>query len=276
MRLLSPSFARPWHGKPPERALIGDNGDVISGQVDPTAPVVTSGHAATWVDEDLPQVIADTVADLLGRPRARGWIHLFSAVTAVVGGAALVSAAAIQASPSAVWATLIYTATIVAMFSVSAVYHRVHWRSRSAEKWMKRIDHSMIFIFIAGCYTPFALLAMPPRSGIELLTIVYAGAAAGVALKMLWPSAPRRVGVPLYLLLGYVAIWFAGTLLDGAGVVALVLLVAGAALYNVGALLYGFSWPNPWPQTFGYHEFFHALTVAAAACHYVAVWVVVL
>jgi hemolysin III len=197
-----------------------------------------------------------------------------SAVMAIVAGGVLVSVAAIQASPRAGWATLIYTASIVAMFSVSAAYHRVSWRSPSAEKWMKRVDHSMIFIFIAGCYTPIALLAMPPRIGVQVLTIVYAGAAAGVDLKMLWPSAPRRIGVPLYLLLGYVAIWFARTLLDGAGVVALVLIVAGAVLYNVGAIFYGFSWPNPWPRTFGYHEFFHVFTVAAATCHYVAIWLV--
>jgi hemolysin III len=226
------------------------------------------------VDQDLPHVIADTVADLLGRPRARGWIHVVSAVMAIVAGGVLVSVAAIQASPRAGWATLIYTASIVAMFSISAAYHRVSWRSPSAEKWMKRVDHSMIFIFIAGCYTPIALLAMPPRIGVQVLTIVYAGAAAGVVLKMLWPSAPRRIGVPLYLLLGYVAIWFARTLLDGAGVVALVLIVAGAVLYNVGAIFYGFSWPNPWPRTFGYHEFFHVFTVAAATCHYVAIWLV--
>jgi hemolysin III len=231
--------------------------------------------AAVAVDEDLPQVLAGMVTGLLDKPRARGWIHLFSAAAALVAGAALVSAAAITSSPMAGWATLIYATTIVAMFSISAVYHRVRWRSPSAEKWMKRIDHSMIFIFIAGCYTPIALLAMPPRIGMQVLMIVYVGAAAGVTLKMLWPSAPRRVGVPLYLLLGYVAIWFAGPLLDGTGVVALVLLVAGAVLYNVGAILYGLSWPNPWPRTFGYHEFFHLLTVGAAACHYVAIWMMV-
>ncbi len=246
--------------------MIGDNCDVITAQVHPTVPVLTTGHPATG---------AGTGVDLLDKPRARGWIHLFSAATAVVAGAALVSVAATKASATAGWATLIYTATIVAMFSISAVYHRVRWRSRGAEKWMKRVDHSMIFVFIAGCYTPIALLAMPPRTGVQVLMIVYAGAAAGVTFKMLWPSAPRRVGVSLYLLLGYVAIWFARTLLDGAGVVALVLLVAGAVLYNVGAILYGFSWPNPWPRTFGYHEFFHVLTVAAAACHYVAIWMVV-
>jgi len=274
-RICTPADRRE---SPPERPLTGDNSDVINapGPADPTVPVPTSGHAATIVYDDLPQVVVDTVADLLGRPRARGWIHLFSAATAIVAGAALVSVAAIEASPRARWATLIYAAAIVAMFSVSAAYHRVHWRSPSAQKWMKRVDHSMIFIFIAGCYTPIALLAMPPRIGMQVLTLVYAGAAAGVALKMLWPSAPRRICVPLYLLLGYVAIWFAGTLLDGAGVVVVVLLVAGGVLYNVGAIFYGFGWPNPWPQTFGFHEFFHAFTVAAATCHYIAIWVVVL
>jgi hemolysin III len=230
---------------------------------------------AAGVDEELSQVLADMVTDLLDKPRARGWIHLISAGTAAVAGPALVSVAAITSSPMAGWATLIYATTIVAMFSISAAYHRVQWRSRGAEKWMKRIDHSMIFIFIAGCYTPIALLALPPRIGMQVLMIVYAGAAAGVTMKMLWPSAPRRVGVPLYLLLGYVAIWFARPLLDGTGLVALVLLVAGAVLYSVGAVLFGFSWPNPWPRTFGYHEFFHLLTVAAAACHYVAIWMVV-
>lgn len=230
---------------------------------------------AAGVDGDLPQVLADIVTDRLDKPRARGWIHLVSAAAGVVAGAALVSVAAIKSSPMAGWATLIYATTIVGMFSISAVYHRVQWRSRDAEKWMKRVDHSMIFVFIAGCYTPIALLAMPPRIGMQVLMIVYAGAVAGVTLKMLWPSAPRRVGVPLYLLLGYVAIWFARTLLEGAGLAALVLLVVGAVLYNVGAILYGFSWPNPWPRTFGYHEFFHVLTVAAAACHYVAIWIIV-
>jgi len=240
------------------------------GAADPTV----RAPASTRVYDDLPQVVVDTVADLLGRPRARGWIHLFSAATAIVAGAALVWMAAMEASPRAFGAILIYAATFIAMFSVSAVYHLVHWRSQSAQKWMKRADHSMIFIFIAGCYTPIALLAMPPRIGMQVLTLVYAGTGAGVTLKMLWPSAPRQVCVPLYLLLGYVAIWFLGTLLDGAGVGVVVLLVAGGVLYNVGAIFYAFGRPNPWPQTFGFHEFFHAFTAAAATCHYIAIWAV--
>jgi hemolysin III len=168
--------------------------------------------------------------------------------------------------------TLIYTLTIVAMFTVSGTYHRVHWHSTRARTWMKRLDHSMIFVFIAGSYTPFALLALPEHSGWTLFWIVWGGAMAGVLLKMCWPTAPRWVGVPLYLLLGWVAAWFIGPILDGAGVTAVVLLIVGGALYSVGGVLYGLKWPNPWPETFGHHEFFHACTAVAAICHYIAMW----
>jgi hemolysin III len=245
--------------------LIGDQRDVTA-LSDPVAPVV----------DDLPQGLADTVAELIGRPRARGWIHLCSAVTSIVGGLALVLVAGLTTSLTGLVATVIYTVTIVAMFSVSAIYHRKHWHSPAALKWMKRLDHSAIFVFIAGSYTPFALLAMPPQTAARVLTIVWTGAAAGVALKMLWPSAPRWVGVPLYLLLGWVAIWFAGTLLEGAGPIVVFLLVLGGFFYQVGVTFYAFRWPNPWPHTFGYHEFFHAFTAAAAVSHYIAVWFVVL
>lgn len=152
--------------------------------------------------EDLPQILADTITNLLDKPRARGWIHLVVAVMAVVAGAALVAVAAVNVSSRAGWATLIYAVAIIAMFSVSAIYHRVDWVSPITEKWMMRLDHSLIFVFIAGSYTPFALLAMPHHTGTDLLILVWTGAAAGVALKMLWPSAPRWIGVPLYLLLG--------------------------------------------------------------------------
>ena len=256
-------------------AVIGKQHNAASRATAPTAGAAPSDPVAPVVD-DLPQGLADTVADLIGRPRARGWIHLCSAVLATAGGLALVWVALITSSPTAALATLIYAVTIVAMFSVSAMYHRKHWHSLAALKWMKRLDHSAIFIFIAGSYTPFALLAMPPQTAAHVLTIVWTGAAAGVALKMFWPSAPRWVGVPLYLLLGWVAIWFAGTLLDGAGRIVLFLLVLGGFFYQVGVIFYAFRWPNPWPRTFGYHEFFHAFTAAAAISHYIAVWFVLL
>jgi hemolysin III len=240
------------------------------------SPLPALANISVEEDEDLPQVLADTVDELFGNPLVRGWIHVCLAAGFIAGGAVLVPVAWIANSPKAGWATLIYSATIVAMFTVSAVYHRVQWQSPAAEKWMMRADHSMIFLFIAGSYTPFAVLAMPPETGRLVLIIVYSGAAAGVALKMWWPSAPRTVGIPLYLLLGYAAVGFAPALLRGGGVVAVALLVAGAVFYNIGAILYGIRWPNPWPRTFGYHEFFHAFTAAAAICHYIAIWFVVL
>lgn len=229
-----------------------------------------------WVDdgaaEDFPEAVVDGVSQFLGKPRARGWIHFYSALVAAIAGAALVSVSWSLQSTRAGIATGIYTLTIVGMFAVSATYHRVHWTSPAAHKWMKRLDHSMIFVFIAGSYTPFALLALPKHDGWLLFWIVWGGALAGVLLKMCWPSAPRWVGVPLYLLLGWVALWFIGPIAEGAGVAAVVLLVVGGVLYSVGGVLYALKWPDPWPETFGHHEFFHACTAVAAICHYVAMW----
>ncbi|TFV60092.1 hemolysin III family protein [Mycobacterium sp. PS03-16] len=214
--------------------------------------------------------------EVLRPPSARGWIHVVAAAGAVIGGTALLGVAWTAADePLAIWAALVYVTAIVGMFTVSATYHRVRWTSAAAQKWMKRVDHSAIFVFIAATYTPFALLAMPPQTGYEVLAIVWTGAAAGVLLKMLWPSSPRWVGVPLYLTLGYVAIFFAEVLLLGAGATAVALLVAGAVLYNAGAVCYGTRWPNPWPSTFGHHEVFHAFTAAAAVCHFAAIWLVI-
>ena len=229
-------------------------------------------HPAHGHAEDFPEAVVDGVERFLGKPRLRGWIHVYAAVVALIAGAAMVSVSWSLQSTRAGIATLIYTLTIVAMFAVSGAYHRVYWNSDTARKWMKRADHSMIFIFIAGSYTPFALLALPERSGITLLAIVWSGALAGVLLKMFWPSAPRWVGVPLYLLLGWVAVWFVGPIMQGAGIAALVLLIVGGALYSIGGVLYGLKWPNPWPTTFGHHEFFHACTAVAAICHYIAMW----
>jgi hemolysin III len=222
--------------------------------------------------EDLPEAIVDGVSQFLGKPRARGWIHVYSAAVAAIAGTTLVSVSWALQGTRAGLATLIYTLTIVAMFTVSGTYHRVNWTSPTAHKWMKRLDHSMIFVFIAGSYTPFALLALPETDGWTLFWIVWGGALAGVLLKMFWPSAPRWVGVPLYMLLGWVAVWFVGPIAQGAGVAALVLLIVGGVLYSVGGVFYALKWPNPWPTTFGHHEFFHACTAVAAICHYIAMW----
>lgn len=232
-----------------------------------TSPGETAQNAA--------QQIVGGVTKVLAKPRFRGWIHVYSAAAAVFAGASLVAVSWAVDSTKAGLATMLYTFATIIMFSVSATYHRVNWKSETARKWMKRADHSMIFIFIAGSYTPFALLALPGHDGHVVLAIVWGGALAGVTLKMLWPSAPRWVGVPLYILLGWVAVWYIVPILHNAGVTALVLLIVGGALYSIGGILYGLRWPDPWPRTFGFHEFFHACTAIAAICHYIAMWFVV-
>ncbi|WP_098700915.1 PAQR family membrane homeostasis protein TrhA [Nocardia farcinica] len=205
----------------------------------------------------------------------RGWIHTWALALAAVAVAVLVATAA-TVSATAGWSTLIYGVTVCGLFGISAVYHRVTWRTPRTRIRMKRADHSMIFLFIAGSYTPFALLGLPGRTGQVLLAVVWAGALAGVALKLLWPTAPRWVGVPLYLLLGWAIVPVAGQLHGAVGWVPLLLLLAGGLMYSGGAILYATKWPNPWPEVFGHHEFFHAATVLAALCHYVAIWLVVL
>jgi hemolysin III len=206
------------------------------------------------------------------RPRLRGWLHLWSFIASVATGATLIALAASTVSARAALATSVYGLTVLGLFGVSALYHRVTWKSDRVRTWMKRLDHSMIFVFIAGTYTPFALLAMDPGTGSTVLWVVWTGALLGVTLKLAWPHAPRWLGVPIYIALGWVAVFVLPELLHHAGVAALVLLLVGGALYTVGAVFYATRWPNPWPQVFGYHEFFHAATVVAAICHYIAIW----
>jgi hemolysin III len=209
------------------------------------------------------------------KPRLRGWIHLYCAFGALVAGSILVAVSWAAESKQAGHATLAYTLAVVAMFGVSATYHRVHWGSVSARKWMRRLDHSMIFVLIAGTYTPFATLDMPAATGRIVLGIVWGGALAGIALTLFWPDAPRWLNVALYLLLGWVAIWYAGVILHNSGVAAGVLLAVGGALYSLGAMFYALRRPDPWPGTFGYHEIFHACTAVAAMCQFVAVCIAV-
>jgi hemolysin III len=204
------------------------------------------------------------------RPRMRGWLHLFAFFGAILAGAVLIPLAAVE-GPRAGWPVAVYCLTILGLFGVSALYHRRRWSPR-AWKLMKRADHSMIFLFIAGTYTPFALLAVPEPTGSWILGGVWAGAVAGVALKMVWPTAPRWLGVPIYLALGWVAVFVFVDILRTVGVTVVVLLAAGGLLYSVGAIAYALKRPNPWPGTFGYHEIFHAMTIVAASCHYIAVY----
>lgn len=205
------------------------------------------------------------------RPRLRGHIHFWSFFGAAAGAVTLVLFAALTVSATAALATTVYGLTVLGLFGVSALYHRRIWTPRGYQ-WMKRADHSMIFLFIAGTYTPFTLLSMSKPTGYLILGVVWGGAIAGVALKMLWPTAPRWLGVPIYIALGWVAVFVLPELAHHAGTAALVLLLTGGVFYTLGAVFYAVRWPNHWPDVFGYHEYFHACTVLAAVSHYIAIW----
>jgi hemolysin III len=202
----------------------------------------------------------------------RGWLHFWSFAASIAACATLIAVSAALVGAAAAAATAVYSVTVLGLFGVSALYHRHTWRSPRSRVVMRRLDHSMIFLFIAGSYTPLAVLAMDRPTAEWVLTVVWAGALAGVLLKTLWPYAPAWVGVPIYVALGWVAAFVLPDLLHNAGVAALVLLLVGGALYTVGGVMYAIRRPDPWPDTFGYHEFFHAATVLAAICHHVAIW----
>ena len=207
------------------------------------------------------------------KPRMRGWLHAGAAVVSVVAGIVLVTIAWSLRGGGAALATAIYSLTIVALFTISGCYHRLDW-SPHGRAVMKRLDHSMIFVFIAGTYTPIAVLATEPSTRDWVLATVWTGAVLGVGLKMFWPGAPRWVGVPLYIALGWVGVFVFPEILHGGGVAALVLIILGGVAYTLGGIAYGTKRPDPFPATFGFHEVFHACTIVAAACHYLAIWLV--
>jgi hemolysin III len=163
---------------------------------------------------------------------------------------------------------------VTLLFGTSALYHRITWKP-AAHRIMKRLDHSMIFVFIAGTYTPIAALTLPRDSAIAVLVAVWSGALVGVGLQTCWPSAPRWLSAPCYIALGWVAVFVMPQLLHDAGVAAFVLIVAGGIVYTVGGVVYAVKKPNPVPGVFGFHEVFHLCTLVAASCHYVAVWLAV-
>jgi hemolysin III len=220
--------------------------------------------------------VTDTlVAAVAARPRLRGWLHLWAFAVSVAAGIVLVAVAGATRGAEAGGATAIYALTVCLLFGTSATYHRVKWTRPSRHALLARLDHSMIFVFIAGTYTPFALLAMPERTGRVVLAVVWTGALGGALLKTSWITAPRWLSAPLYLGLGWVAVFTLPDLLHLGGVAAFVLVAVGGLLYTYGAIVYATQRPDPWPRTFGYHEVFHLCTVVAAACHMVAVWLAV-
>lgn len=205
------------------------------------------------------------------KPTLRGWQHAVMFPIAVVAGVILVATAPTMAGRVS---SAIFASTAALLFGVSALLHRGTW-SPHVEALLRRLDHANIYLIIAGTYTPFAVLALPESEGKILLAIVWTGALIGVVLRVFWIGAPRWLSTTLYVVVGWIIIFFIPELVDqvGAGVVALIAL--GGILYTLGAIVYATKWPDPHERTYGFHEVFHSLTIAAFTAHYIAVWIVV-
>ena len=209
---------------------------------------------------------AAAVAEYL-KPRLRGVLHEVAFAVSLVTGTALVCLAE---GGRARTAALVYALSVALLFGTSAAYHRGSWRGRSHEV-MKRLDHSMIFVLIAGTYTPFAVLLLRGVVQEVVLAIVWGGALLGILLRNVLTRPARWLFVGLYNALGWVAVAFLPEILRNGGVTVLTLLVVGGLLYSAGAVVYALRRPDPSPRWFGFHEVFHAFTLAAFVVHYVAV-----
>jgi hemolysin III len=202
----------------------------------------------------------------LAKPLLRGVSHQIACGVALVAGALLVAHAP---SRRGALAAAVYASSLCTLFGVSALYHRRSW-SLAARPWMRRIDHSAIFLLIAGTYTPFTML-LPPEVGRTLLAVAWVGAGAGMLQAILWVRAPKVLIAVLYLALGWVIVPFLPSLGQVVAAREMALLTAGGICYSVGAIVYALRRPDPAPAVFGYHELFHALTIVASVCHFTAV-----
>jgi hemolysin III len=217
------------------------------------------------------ELMADKLAEV--KPRLRGWIH---AATVPLALAAFIVLIALSPTTATRIGSTVFALSAILMFTVSAVYHRGTW-SPTTWAFLRRWDHANIFVLIAGSYTPFAVLFLDGRVRTTLLAIVWGAAVAGVFFRIFWTDAPRWLYTPMYIALGWAAVFFIPNFIDGASrfsvgvaVAVLVLVAAGGVLYTMGGVVYGFKRPNPSPTWFGFHEVFHSFTILAFASHYVA------
>lgn len=243
----------------------------------PRPPVPAPGPSEP-VDAQ-PSTLQDTVASVTGpladamatKPLWRGWIHAAATPLAIAAGIVLITLAP---TPGLKVASGIYALTGVLLFGVSAVYHRGNW-SPGVRVVLKRLDHTNIMLVIAGSYTPLAWALLEPGKARTLLWIIWGGAIAGVLFRNLWVDAPRWLYVPIYVALGCASVFYLPDFFR-ADVAAAVLIVVGGVLYITGAVFYGIKRPNFSLRVFGFHELFHAFTVAAFAAHFIAIMLAVL
>jgi hemolysin III len=201
------------------------------------------------------------------KPRLRGVFHQYAFFASLASGTLLVLLAA---TTRALVAAAVYAASVSALFGVSALYHRVTWTT-SARRRMRRLDHAMIFLLIAGTYTPVGLLVLHGTLGAVVLAVVWGGALVGIVLQLAWTTAPRWLGGTVYLALGWVAVAAMPQLFARLGVTGGLLVVVGGLVYSAGAAVYALRRPDPVPVVFGYHEVFHLLVIAGVAAHFLAI-----
>ena len=272
----------PEHRRPGAKERVADARDAASRRVtdarDAAAQRVADARASASERVADARVAAseavvdarDAAAQFIERqkPRLRGVSHQWAFFASLVAGAALIVAAP---TPRATIAAAIYAVSLSALLGVSALYHRVNWVRPAVRRWMRRLDHSMIFLLIAGTATPFCLLVLSGTLAEALLIAVWAGAAAGIVVELVWVEAPKWVSVIVYLAVGWIgAIGYPAIILT-AGIGAGILIALGGALYTAGAVVYARQRPDPRPATFGYHEIFHVLVIAAAIAHFAAI-----
>jgi hemolysin III len=201
------------------------------------------------------------------KPRLRGVLHEAAFFVALVVGIPLVAYAhGTRASAAAA----VFAGSVVAMLGASALYHRVTWSVR-ARPWMRRLDHAGIYLLIAGTYTPVGLLTLHGTMREVVLGVVWSGAAAAIVLKFVWVAAPKWLSAVIGISLGWVGVAAMPQVAHYAGAAAVALLAVGGVAYTAGAIVYARRRPDPVPAVFGYHELFHALTLVAVTCQYVAI-----
>lgn len=211
--------------------------------------------------------------ELLRKPRLRGVLHQWAFAVSLVAGVGLVLGAGSARDRLAV---AVYALSVAALFGTSALYHRVDWPTLRARRWMRRLDHTMIFVLIAGTYTPFGLLVLRGAVGAAIVITAWSAALAGAMFTLVWIDAPSWLGATTYISIGWISAIAIPGLLDRLGIGAVTMLALGGILYSAGGVIHARKRPDPVPSIFGYHELFHALVIAAAGLQYavVAFWIV--
>lgn len=216
-------------------------------------------------------VASATAAVVAVKPKLRGWFHAGAFPLAVAAGIVLIALAPTVATSVE---CAIFAVSSWLLFGVSGVYHRGTWGPK-VHSVLRRLDHTNIFLIIAGTYTPLSLVLLPRHTAVLLLSLVWGGALIGIGMRVFWLGAPRWVYVPCYLALGWAAVFYLSGFLHVGGWSVVSLIIAGGLLYSGGAVVYALKRPNPSPKWFGFHEIFHVCTVAAFICHYIAISITV-